>query len=104
MPIAARPDEAVRPRPAASGAARRAAAPVAEQYTALDDRLGYWLRLAQMAAFEAFNDAMAPLDLTPGRLGALLLIEALVSEGRACWQETTTRGPRSGRALDTLAG
>ena len=76
MPIAARPDEAVRPRPAASGAARRAAAPVAEQYTALDDRLGYWLRLAQMAAFEAFNDAMAPLDLTPGRLGALLLIEA----------------------------
>jgi DNA polymerase-3 subunit delta' len=32
-----------------------------------------------------------------------LLIEALVSEGRACWQEATTRGPRSGRALDTLA-
>ncbi len=32
-----------------------------------------------------------------------LLIEALVSEGRACWQEATTRAPRSGRALDTLA-
>ena len=32
-----------------------------------------------------------------------LLIEALVSEGRACWQETTTRAPRSGGALDTLA-
>ncbi len=32
-----------------------------------------------------------------------LLIEALVSEGRGCWQEATTRGPRSGRALDTLA-
>jgi DNA polymerase-3 subunit delta' len=32
-----------------------------------------------------------------------LLIEALVSEGRACWQEATTRSPRSGRALDTLA-
>jgi len=31
-----------------------------------------------------------------------LLIEALVSEGRACWQEATTGGPRSGRALDTL--
>jgi len=31
-----------------------------------------------------------------------LLIEALVGEGRACWQEATTRGPRSGRALDTL--
>jgi DNA-binding MarR family transcriptional regulator len=29
-----------------------------------------------MAAFDAFNEAMAPLDLTPGRLGALLLIEA----------------------------
>jgi len=32
-----------------------------------------------------------------------LLIEALVSEGRSCWQEATTRSPRSGRALDTLA-
>jgi len=31
-----------------------------------------------------------------------LLIEALVSEGRACWQEATTSGPRSGRALATL--
>jgi DNA-binding MarR family transcriptional regulator len=43
---------------------------------ALDDRLGFWLRLAQMAAFDAFNQALAPLGLTPGRLGALLLIEA----------------------------
>ncbi len=32
-----------------------------------------------------------------------LLVEALVSEGRACWQEATTRGSRRGRALDTLA-
>jgi DNA polymerase-3 subunit delta' len=32
-----------------------------------------------------------------------LLIEALVGEGRSCWQEATTRGPRSGRPLDTLA-
>jgi DNA polymerase-3 subunit delta' len=32
-----------------------------------------------------------------------LLVEALVSEGRGCWQEATTRGPRSGRALDTLS-
>jgi DNA polymerase-3 subunit delta' len=31
-----------------------------------------------------------------------LLIEALVGEGGACWQEATTRVPRSGRALDTL--
>jgi DNA polymerase III subunit delta' len=31
-----------------------------------------------------------------------LLVEALVSEGRTCWQEATTRGPRGARALDTL--
>jgi DNA-binding MarR family transcriptional regulator len=42
----------------------------------LDDRLGFWLRLAQQSAFDAFHRAMAPLGLTPGRLGALLLLEA----------------------------
>jgi DNA-binding MarR family transcriptional regulator len=42
----------------------------------LDDRLGFWLRLAQQAAFEAFHRTMAPLGLTPGRLGALLLLDA----------------------------
>jgi DNA-binding MarR family transcriptional regulator len=42
----------------------------------LDDRLGFWLRLAQQAAFDAFHRSMAPLGLTPGRLGALLLLEA----------------------------
>ena len=42
----------------------------------LDERLGFWLRLAQQAAFDAFHRAMAPLGLTPGRLGALLLLEA----------------------------
>lgn len=42
----------------------------------LDDRVGFWLRLAQMTAFDMFNQAMSPLSLTPGRLGALLLIEA----------------------------
>jgi DNA-binding MarR family transcriptional regulator len=42
----------------------------------LDDRLGFWLRLAQQAAFDSFHRAMAPLGLTPGRLGALLLLEA----------------------------
>lgn len=65
---------------APAGARRRqpaAAQPApASPRTVLDDRLGYWLRLAQMAAFEAFGQAMAPLDLTPGRLAALLLIEA----------------------------
>jgi DNA-binding MarR family transcriptional regulator len=42
----------------------------------LDDRLGFWLRLAQQSAFEAFHRAMAPLGLTPGRMGVLLLLEA----------------------------
>ena len=32
-----------------------------------------------------------------------LLIEALVGEGRSCWQEDTTLGPRGARALDTLS-
>jgi DNA polymerase-3 subunit delta' len=31
-----------------------------------------------------------------------LLVEALVLEGRACWQEATTRPARGGKALDTL--
>jgi DNA-binding MarR family transcriptional regulator len=44
--------------------------------TVLDDRLGVWLRLAQQSAFEAFHRAMSPLGLTPGRFGALLLLEA----------------------------
>jgi DNA-binding MarR family transcriptional regulator len=42
----------------------------------LDERLGFWLRLAQQSAFEAFHRAMAPLGLTPGRLAVLLLLEA----------------------------
>ena len=42
----------------------------------LDERLGFWLRLAQQSAFEAFHRAMAPLGLTPSRLGVLLLLEA----------------------------
>jgi DNA-binding MarR family transcriptional regulator len=42
----------------------------------LDGRLGFWLRLAQQAAFDSFHRAMAPLGLTPGRLAALLLLEA----------------------------
>jgi len=69
MSIGVRPASKTRAPQAADTTGLHAAEP-------LDDRLGYWLRLAQMAAFEAFNQAMAPLDLTPGRLGALLLIEA----------------------------
>jgi DNA-binding MarR family transcriptional regulator len=41
----------------------------------LPDRVGFWLRLAQQAAFDAFHRAMAPLGLTPGRLAVLLLLE-----------------------------
>lgn len=76
MTVTIRPEPDVRAERAARGGVRRSVAPTATEPAALDDRLGYWLRLAQMAAFEAFNEAMAPLDLTPGRLGALLLIEA----------------------------
>ena len=42
----------------------------------LDERLGFWLRLAQQAAFDAFHRAMSPLGLTPGRLAVLLLLDA----------------------------
>lgn len=42
----------------------------------LADKLGFWLRLAQQSAFDAFHRGMGPLGLTPGRLGALLLLEA----------------------------
>jgi DNA-binding MarR family transcriptional regulator len=42
----------------------------------LSDKVGFWLRLAQQTAFETFRVAMSPLGLTPGRLGALLLLEA----------------------------
>jgi DNA-binding MarR family transcriptional regulator len=83
MSIVIHPVPMPRQATAPDRAGRRARAPAAAravpgpgQGTALDDRLGYWLRLAQMAAFEAFGQAMAPLDLTPGRLAALLLIEA----------------------------
>jgi DNA-binding MarR family transcriptional regulator len=42
----------------------------------LSDRVGFWLRLAQQTAFDAFHRAMSPLGLTPGRLAVLLLLEA----------------------------
>jgi DNA-binding MarR family transcriptional regulator len=50
--------------------------PVPEALAPLPDRLGFWLRLAQQSAFDAFHRALAPLGLTPGRLGVLLLLEA----------------------------
>lgn len=42
----------------------------------LADLLGYALRRAQVRVFQDFAAAMAPTGLTPGQLGALLLIEA----------------------------
>ncbi len=41
----------------------------------LSDRVGFWLRLAQQGAFDAFHRAMSPLGLTPGRLAVLLLLQ-----------------------------
>lgn len=61
---------------------RAEAAPPAEtssepaDVSPLSDRLGFWLRMAQQTAFESFHKAMAPLGLSPGRLGVLLLLEA----------------------------
>ena len=42
----------------------------------LSNLLGYNLRLAQVRVFQDFAGAMADFGLTPGQLGALLLIEA----------------------------
>jgi DNA-binding MarR family transcriptional regulator len=42
----------------------------------LDDKLGFWLRLAQQSSFDTLHRAIGPLGLTPGRLGVLLLLEA----------------------------
>ncbi len=42
----------------------------------LDGKLGFRLRLAQQAAFEAFHRAIGPLGLTPGGMAVLLLLEA----------------------------
>lgn len=38
--------------------------------------LGYQLRLAQLAVFRDFERSFAPLDVSPGRVGMLVLIEA----------------------------
>jgi DNA-binding MarR family transcriptional regulator len=58
----------------ASKAARRNGAAIREGR--LSDLLGYAVRRAQVRVFQDFATAMAPLGLTPGQLGALLLIEA----------------------------
>ncbi len=50
--------------------------PDAAELSPLHGKLGFWLRLAQQQAFDAFHRAMEPLGLTPGRLAVLLLVEA----------------------------
>ncbi|MGK7865912.1 MarR family winged helix-turn-helix transcriptional regulator [Falsiroseomonas sp. E2-1-a20] len=53
-----------------------APAPPDADLSPLDDKLGFWLRLAQQASFDTLHRAIGPLGLTPGRLGVLLLLEA----------------------------
>ena len=57
--------------------------------------------LPALAAWAKSLARVARHDEHPWNEG--LLLEALVLEGRACWQEATTRPARGGRALDTLA-
>ena len=38
--------------------------------------VGYQLRLAQLALFADFNEALAEFDITPGLFGALVVVEA----------------------------
>lgn len=40
------------------------------------DNTGFWLRLAQQAAFDAYHRGPGRLGVSPGRLGVLLLLEA----------------------------
>lgn len=62
-------DKTEAPKPA-----RRGSAAIREGR--LSGLLGYALRRAQIRVFQDFATAMTPLGLTPGQLGALLLIEA----------------------------
>jgi len=45
-------------------------------YGDLDDHLGYVLRRAQLAGFEAFHQATAGVDITPARYTALVIVGA----------------------------
>lgn len=59
-------------------------------------------RLPLLSAWGRTLARVAKNDEHPWNDG--LLIEALISEGRGCWQEATTRGPRPASALATLGG
>ena len=45
-------------------------------YADLDEHLGYVLRRAQLAGFEAFQRATAGVDITPPRYSALTIVGA----------------------------
>lgn len=57
-------------------------------------------RLATLAGWAKTLSRAARHDEHPWN--EALLVEALVLEGRACWQEATTRPTRAGKAFDTL--
>lgn len=69
-------------------AQRRNGEPIAEGR--LSGLLGYAVRRAQMRVFQDFAEAMDAVGLTPGQLGALLLIEA--NEGLSQSQLGTALG------------
>ncbi len=55
---------------------------------------------ARLASWARTLGRVARHDEHPWNEG--LLVEALVAEGSACWQEATTRAPNARRPLDTL--
>lgn len=63
-----------RDKPETARPARRNGSPIAEGR--LSGLLGYAVRRAQMRVFQDFAAAMEAVALTPGQLGALLMIEA----------------------------
>lgn len=43
-------------------------------FSSLDDLFGFRLRLAQVKLFQHFRESLAPLQITPGQAGLLILI------------------------------
>lgn len=62
----------------------------------LADRIGFHLRLAQAASFQAFRDEAREIDLSPGRFATLVLI------GRNPGISQTTLAAANGRDKSTL--
>lgn len=63
-------------KPSARGSARRKAAAKANKvdFGPLADRIGFFLRLAQNAAFQAFAKQARGIDVSPGRFTVLMVI------------------------------